>query len=175
MILFVVAIVFSCRKSAPDPILPPLSNSGSHTLGFFINNEVWVPYDRGTFEQHELPHPTLTEEGHLTISSTRIDEANNARNWFCLEIESGCNRPGIYPITNRSCKAPYQTYYYGDNKDRSEDIYYLDTLQPHFIEIQYLDTINKIIAGTFSFNAYSNKNKKLIKVRSGRFDLKYQE
>ena len=174
MIIFAVLVVFSCRKNAPDSILPPISSNGSHTLGFFLNNNVWVPYDRGMHEQHELPQPVLEHDGHLKITSTRIDEDNNARNWFCLEIEN-CKGPGKYHISNPSCKSAYQTFYYGNNKDKDDENYIIDTLQPHLMEIQYLDTNKQIISGIFSFDAVSQNNQDTIKVRSGRFDLKYRK
>jgi hypothetical protein len=174
MIIVTILVVFSCRKSAPETVLPLISNNGTHTIGFFLNSEIWIPYDRGKHEQYELPKPTLDKDGHLKISATRIDEKISARNWFCIEIDRGCKSPGSYPISSKSCKSPYQTYYYGRNKNRKEDIYSIDTLQPHFIEVLHLDTINQIISGTFQFDAFTQAGDS-IKVRSGRFDLKYED
>ena len=174
MIIVTILVVFSCRKNAPNTVLPHITNSGQHTLGFFVNNDIWIPYDRGSHEKHELPPATLDKNGHLKISSTRVDEENSARNWFCLEIESGCDGPGVYPISNRSCKSPYQTYYYGENKNRVADVYSIDTTHLNFIEIHHLDSDEQIISGTFAFDAYTESGD-TIKVRSGRFDLRYQK
>lgn len=174
MVIFaVVLVVFSCRKSAPELVLPPISHNGEQSLGFFLNGEVWLPYDRGNYEQHELPNATLSN-GHFKMSSTRIDEDNYARNWFCLEIESGCTRPGVYTISNRTCSSPYQSYYYGENKDKPQDIYQIDSIQPHFIEIIHIDTNKQTISGVFAFDAVSNAQD-TIRVRSGRFDLNFDK
>lgn len=167
-----VLLIFSCRKNPPGEILPAYTNSGKHTLGCFVNGEAWLPYDRGNHEQYELPKPSLSENGGLKISATRIDDKKSSRNWFCIEIYQGCLEEGIYPLSNRDCTSPYQTFYYGSNAGKSGEIYRLDTLSPHFIEITHLDEQKKIIAGKFEFTAIS-QNQDSIRVRLGRFDLNY--
>ena len=173
MSLVIIFLIFSCRKNPPSEILPSITETGEHTLGFFINGEPWIPYDRGNHEVFELPKPTLETDGALKISATRIDDSNSARNWFCIEIEKNCFNKGIYPLSNHLCTSPYHTFYYATNKDKSARYYQIDTLQPHFIEITHLDTVKQIIAGRFEFDAVSNQ-KDTITIRSGRFDLIYE-
>jgi hypothetical protein len=172
LILVILMVLVSCQKNRPETILPTATSTGEQTLGFLLNNEVWLPYDRGSHEVYELPKPSLSAEGQLKISATRIDETNNARNWFCIEVERGCAHTGIYPLTGETCHAPYQTYYYGANKDKTEEVYQIDTLQPHFVEVFHLDTLTKTISGLFQFDAISNQD--TIRVHSGRFDLNYE-
>jgi len=170
MSIVILMFFVSCQKQPPNQVLPKISNSGQHTLGFLINGESWIPYDRGYHEEFELPPAELSDNGSLKISATRIDDSNYARNWFCIEIEKGCFSPGRYPISNHLCTSPYQTYYYGKNKNDPSETFEIDISQPHFIEIETLDTINHYVSGTFQFDARSNL-KNSIKIRSGRFDL----
>lgn len=156
--------------SSENDILPEPSQEGKHTLGFNLNNEVWLPYDRGSHKEFELPQPQLGEDGSLSISATRIDEENGARNWFCIGIESNCDGPGIYEINNKSCTSPYQTYYYG-GVDKSSATYEIDQNKAHYIEITKLDLKSKIVAGLFEFTAYSEQGDTL-HFTEGRFDIK---
>lgn len=171
--LVLLVLFFSCEKNPPKHILPAKTHSGEHTLGFYIDGEAWVPFDKGSHKEFELPKAQLSEKGALKISATRIDDPNNARNWFCIEIADSCFGPGVYQLSNQVCTSPYQTYYYSTNKNRPGETYSIDTLHPHFIEITHLNTQKKIIAGTFEFTAISNKNAS-IKISGGRFDLPYE-
>jgi hypothetical protein len=170
MSILLLLVFGSCQKQPPKQQLPKISNTGKHTLGFLLNGESWIPYDRGYHEEFELPMAELSADGSLKISATRIDDSNYARNWFCLEINKGCFSPGRYPVSNHFCTAPYQTYFYGKNKNNPSETFEIDSRTPHFIEVETLDTIRYIVSGTFQFDAISNLGNK-IKVRSGRFDL----
>jgi len=170
MSILILMVFVSCQKQPPKQVLPKISNSGQHTLGFLINGQSWLPYDRGYHEEFELPAAELSDNGSLKISATRIDDSNYSRNWFCLEIKEGCFLPGRYPISNQVCTAPYQTYFYGKNKNNPSETFEVDISKPHFIEIETIDTNSHIVSGTFQFDATSNLNNR-IKVRSGRFDL----
>ena len=167
-----ILILIGCSKQPPTQKLPEETQIGANTLGFYLNGEPWIPYDRGRHEAFELPEPELTDEGALKISATRIDPGNSARNWFCIEIDSGCVRTGRYRLSSEICTSPYQIFYYGTNKDKSSESFEIDTLQPHYIEIQHLDKLNKVVAGNFELDAI-NQTGKRIKIRSGRFDLRY--
>lgn len=168
--LVAAGVILACRKDHPTTSLPPITKSGEHTLGFFANGESWTPNDRGNHKKYELPKARLTQNGKLKISATRIDESKSCRHWFCIEVAEGCFKPGRYPISNESCKSPYQTFFYGSNANQSAKIYSIDTTAVNYIEITYLNKKEKIVSGTFEFDAVS-ESQDTLKVRSGRFDL----
>ena len=171
MSILFLGFIFSCGKQIPEQELPAVTSSGKHTLGFYLNDEAWIPYDKGNRKMFELPQPTLTESGGVKISATRIDRKQHARNWFCIEIEKDCFSKGRYAIGSQFCTSPYQVFYYGTNKEKASEVYMIDTLRPHFIDIHYLSKKKKIIAGTFEFDAITENGDRL-EIRSGRFDLK---
>ncbi|MBD3636161.1 MAG: hypothetical protein HUJ25_02375 [Crocinitomicaceae bacterium] len=170
--IVVVGVIFSCRKNPPDSVLPPITKTGEHTLGFFLNNQTWVPYDRGNHEVFELPKPQLEEDGSFKISATRIDEDESCRNWFCIEI-SNFDGIGEYQLSSNECTSPYQSFYYGYHGNRAAKYYEIDDSKPHIMEVTFFDPKHKIIAGNFEFDAISNI-KDTIRIRSGRFDLVYE-
>ena len=51
-------------------------------------------------------------------------------------------------------------------------VYQLDSNQIHFVKLNKIDTVNKIIAGEFEFMAVNGK-KDTIRITKGRFDSKY--
>ena len=166
-------LLISCQKTPPGDILPPPSNTGEHTLGFFVNGEAWIPYDRGNHEVHELPKAKLTRDGSLKISATKVNDRLGCRHWFCIEIEQKCHGPGKYDLSNVECNSPYQTFYYGENRDKPGEVYELVPGQSHYIEITHLDHRKKIVSGLFQFDAVSEFEDTL-RVRSGRFDLNFE-
>ena len=173
-ITVLMIIMASCQKNPPGDILPPPTNSGKHTLGFFINGEAWVPYDRGSHEIYELPKAKLTENGGLKISATRIDDQKSCRQWFCIEIAERCKGPGVYELSSVDCNSPFQTFYYGSNGDTPGEIYQIDQNSPHTIEITHLNEMRKFISGIFELDLVSEDKSDTLEIRSGRFDLKYK-
>lgn len=173
-ITVLMMLMASCQKNPPGEILPPPTNSGQHTLGFFVNGEPWVPYDRGSHEIYELPKAKLTNEGHLKISATRIDDNLSCRQWFCIEIKDRCTSVGEYELSSIDCNSPFQTFYYGSNGNKPGIVYQIDESKPHIIEITHLDTQSKIISGTFESDLISEDTNDTLKIRSGRFDLLYK-
>ncbi|UKN00890.1 DUF6252 family protein [Paracrocinitomix mangrovi] len=163
----------ACSKTNSENILPDATSNGLHTMGFYLNGETWLPYDKGNYKDHELPHPTITNDGGLRISATRIDDQQSARNWFCIEVPQGCFEVGRYDLASEYCTAPYQTFYYGSNSHKSAEYYEIDTLSPHFIDITNYNKEDQIISGTFEFDAISAQ-KDTLQFRSGRFDLHYK-
>ena len=171
--IVLLVLIVSCQKNPPGEILPPPTQSGEHTLGFFANGEAWIPYDRGSHEMYELPKAKFSEDGSLKISATRIDDENSSRSWFCIEIAKRCTGPGKYKLSSNDCHAPYQTFYYGNSDKKPCEIYQLDESSEHYIEITYLDKREMTISGLIEFDAISNSND-TIHFRYGRFDLRYE-
>ncbi len=51
-------------------------------------------------------------------------------------------------------------------------LYYTDLMSSGELKINFLDSINRIVSGTFWFDA-KNSNGEIIQIREGRFDMKY--
>lgn len=161
--------ILSCEKQVTNNHLPVPTCEGKHELGFFVNHETWVPFDTDRYKEHELPKVKF-DDGLIRISATRVDEANYSRNWFCLETVNPNLESGAFPVKNETCKAVYQTYYYGPNKDKTSEIYTLKPNEKNLINFTCIDTVANIIAGTFELTA-QNELGETLSFTSGRFDL----
>ena len=164
----------ACTSENDFAVLPAPSEVGSHQMGFFLNNETWIPKDKGYHKDFELPIPSIDENGLVKISATRIDEGNHCRNWFCIEVLNSELKTGTFPISNETCKNVYQTYYYGDNKNLPSLTYDIIQSEKNEINFTKIDLEENIIAGFFSFKAVSNLSDTIV-VSQGRFDLKLKE
>lgn len=165
----VLILLFSCQKTADKNQLPVPTCEGKHQLGFFVNHEAWIPSDTEMYKEHELPTVKF-DDGLIRISATRVDEKSQSRNWFCIETENPELKEGKYKIANSTCKAAYQTYYYGANKEKESELYTLSQSSTNEIDFTCIDIKNGIIAGTFSFEAENSRGENL-RFSSGRFDL----
>jgi hypothetical protein len=171
LILFAIAILAlnSCKKDpTKNAVLPEATQEGNNTVGFILNDEVWVPYGdcktrcNKILARYGLPS---TEEfgidfqfgrekggkvSALTISSTLIGNITSTGN----KIDSiGVN-------------------FQGENSLGNTDRYSRMQSGSKFI-ITKIDTINRIISGEFEFilNEDSGSGKQII-LKNGRFDLK---
>jgi hypothetical protein len=169
LVLSVILLIFSCHKSGESGSLPIPTCTGEHELGFFVNQKVWTPYDKGLYKESELPKVSIKEDV-IKISATRVDESAYSRDWFCIEIKNPGLKTGSFNIHNKSCQAPFQTYYYGENKDLPSKVYRLDKSKAQEISITCIDLKKGIISGTFFFSANTFTGDK-IEVKKGRFDL----
>jgi hypothetical protein len=52
------------------------------------------------------------------------------------------------------------------------ELFYSDSINSGELKIDFLDTINRVVSGTFWFDAINSGGEK-VQVRSGRFDVKY--
>lgn len=173
LLITITIVICSCRKTPPENVLPPITESGKHSLGFILNGEPWVPYDRGNHEKNELPLAQVSDHG-LKITATRIDEENSCRNWFCIEVSNQQIEEGSFQLTNKACTSPYQSFYYGEKKHQIGEHYKMDDSALNELIIRKIDQEQRFISGTFSFRAISPQQD-TIKVTNGRFDLRYEK
>ena len=169
LLLSVVCIFLSCQKQSKKNSLPVPTCTGEHELGFFVNQKVWTPYDKGLYKDFELPKVKIND-GIIKISATRVHEDHYSRDWFCIEIKNPSMKTGTFNIHNKSCQAPFQTYYYNEKKDEPSRVYKLDKHKKHEVEITCIDLEKRIISGTFEFSASTLSDEK-IEITNGRFDL----
>jgi hypothetical protein len=181
-ILIVCAICFTqCKKNVPAPGLPPITEQGKNSFGFKLDGNTWVPfYNCGWFSG-----PTAA-----LIFYTNRDSVGNYV-WpvgFDLSAQRvSVNSTSYFEMKTRFSVFPYPTYisHTGNIFDSLEisfkkedccDTYSAFPLySPGTVMITKLDTTNKIISGTFSFNLYTyiGQNLDSVVITEGRFDLKF--
>ncbi|UZR99605.1 hypothetical protein [Chondrinema litorale] len=178
-LLFCLTNLNSCFLLLDDlPELPEETKSGLDTFGMLLNDEVWEPSVPGILV------PTSDTKGVIYNSdskSMRFFAKNNSKeNHEIIEFFiQDVNEEGVYEIKikNSIVDEPSCTdsTRYNPNTNNSydcEEAYKLLSNQSGIVNINFLDTINKIVAGTFEGELF-NKNGQKISITEGRFDFEY--
>lgn len=161
-IYFISCNEFSYSPPEPDwktdTTLPPITTIGANTSGCLINGKFWLvtptrkthgSYSRGSVSI-VLERSGNNEQSHITISS----------------VYNKIFVPGVYKYS-RDLGASYLTV---------GKLYrtYNDTNNIGYLNIIRLDSVNRILSGTFEIKGFSSSiNPNSISITSGRFDIKY--
>lgn len=168
----------ACKKSTLPSTLPPVTEAGNNTFGCKVNGQVWVPYFRcidlvaGATELTYNISPINTDSSlPLSIwldAGNHIDGESffSFRQNFSLSdhIYGPGNIIDSLLIDFNSGSAPTYSNF---------QIYQVSNT-PRYFQISKLDTINKIISGTFAFTLYTKVGVNTLDsvvISDGRFDL----
>jgi hypothetical protein len=164
-----------CKKDKLDPptVLPPITQTGANTFGCRVNGEVWVPFEKCGI-------------GSNPCGEIVVDIVRTSQNQLPVEIHIGAGqrkRDNTSTAFSIQTKTNQSIYSAGNKIDsvtinfRKNDgsLYYNYNYYSKIerFEITKLDTINKIIAGTFELTLYASPTDSL-KITEGRYDLKFQ-
>jgi hypothetical protein len=164
----------SCKKDpTKNAVLPEATQEGKNTVGFILNDEVWVPYGKcRTFgdpcekisARYGFPD---AEEFGIGFQFTREREKADKSSTLTIYNKIGAN---ITSLGNKIDSIGVN--FRGENSSGNIDSYTRLQKGSKFI-ITKLDTINKIISGEFEFilNEDTGSGKQII-LKNGRFDLK---
>ena len=168
-ILILLTVIFAgCENDQKVKQLPAETQEGKNTFGCYVENTIWLAendktcvlcqqnvnatYDPNTGETIIAAFKYKTDDGYENI---RLYSKNiNSSGDFALSID-----------INNSMTSYTKTQSNGTTTDK-----YLLVNQGN-LHISKLDTVNRIISGTFSFNA-SNGNT-TVSITKGVFDAKY--
>lgn len=159
-----------CKKeSITADDLPPITQTGANTFGCLINGKAFitdayagtssalaVEFDKGELRlQIHASNKKLTPLPVITIAAEGI------------EISSGITYKLYTQSTLNAASASYFTLRQGNSKQ-----YDISASSPGILKITKFDATQKIISGTFAFDAVTEDGKKAA-ITEGRFDLKY--
>lgn len=153
--------------------LPAATQEGKNTFGCMLNDEVWLPKNYNpygaipsSFYPTDISYDRKSKV--LFIFTNQRTKENNSRN---INLYSkNISTVGQYKLYLENLNKSTTSYYYRSAQQQQTSIYPIsDTINSN-LTITKLDTVNKIISGTFSFDFILNSN--IIKVRNGVFDLK---
>lgn len=171
--VFICLSGFHCKKDkTPEEQLPPETHSGSGTFGCLINGAVFLP--TGT----PLAGPILScgyqyiNGGYYFQLKARQDIGSQtltiALFTDSLEIEQGT----LLRLSQKNLSG----YAYGQHGhyevSSTPKLFYTDSINVGELKINFLDTINRIVSGTFWFDGVTADGEK-VQIREGRFDTKY--
>jgi hypothetical protein len=159
----------------PEPEeLPPITTEGLNTAGCLVNGELWLPKPGGGLK------PGIDCEYYPRI------EGSDPRSWGVLQLDLANYMKmdflylGFDSLFTTGKKELY--FNHGDLKmsgggggEYRNGATFWTTLNPNnYMTILKLDTVNNIISGTFQFDAINeNDDTDTIKIREGRFDVKF--
>jgi hypothetical protein len=163
------------KPKDPEPdTLPPITTEGLNTAGCLIDGEVWLPKPGGAFK------PAIDCEYYPRI------EGSDPRRWGVLQLDlANYNQSNYMYIGYDSLYTiGSKTIYLNGNsvsgsvgggaEFRTSQLFWTTKNINNKLIILKLDTINQIISGTFQFDAINeNDNNDTIKIREGRFDVKF--
>ncbi len=167
--------LFSCKKSGPSAVLPPITETGANTFGCNVNGQVWVPYFRCFNGGNELTYniQPIYDTSVLPIFIA-IDAGNyaNGETFFIFQQNSS-NSDHIYG-TGNIVDSLLIHYVAGSGTEYTN--YQINPGQnsPRYLQISKLDTVNKIVSGTFAFTLYGTSGINTLDsvvITDGRFDL----
>jgi len=176
---------FSC-----EPIgLPEITEEGKNTFGMLVNGEVWKRYyeiSLMTWGTRNLKVKYNSSTSDLSIQVYSSDLNDFVRFYFsdivgtgdyffdCVDDKLSCivESEGYFDCDNDAyflCSTMFQR---NQNTYNPEDFFLLLNKNESNLHLTKLDTINKIISGTFSVNLYNCKGK-MLEITNGRFDARY--
>jgi hypothetical protein len=165
-ILFVLLALISvkCSKSNFGDKLPPVTTFGANTFGCKVNGKVWMPYGGFGVDAltiNDISKSYLKPSAQLLVSNRKNGERSDI-DIMILNLKLIPYKYEIYNYLNTGLL-------YSDGSNSYEPF---DTFG--IVNITRLDTVAKIISGTFSFTGYTDKtHTKQVSITDGRFDLHY--
>ena len=187
--ILVLIITISCKKEREYVVvLPEESTTGQNTLGFLLNgSSVWSSIEHGTFWLYNKP------DDIPNATATLFHESSGNKNLQLSGAMAIKNNSSVV-ISNSSFQVAIQNYnlgtgnFYFDTSRLSSWVVFHDGITSKYynnytnsnfsVQINKIDTIQKIVSGTFSGNLYRKNGTTFslsdsISIQQGRFDITY--
>lgn len=176
-LILVAALAVVCLTSCQKQIssLPEQTQTGANTFGAKIDGSLWGPIGFGI-----VPTAPILEARFGGNNSIFI----NARNFGAEPTETemelylqNVQKPGMIYLNQNTSYYPSQSASYGyfiKRKVTPLDTWMTNSTLGGWVNISKLDIENKVISGTFEFQAQGQNGSPNISVTEGRFDVKIQ-
>lgn len=164
-------LMTSCKKEIEE--LPPATQIGANTFGAKVDGNFWIPQGFGPFPASNLLEARRLGPNFYINARNFSSSPNESEFEIFLKDVTGA---GTYPLNTtlggRSTAASYGFYVKRNFTPSSEWI--TSATYSGTVTLSLLDTANKIMAGTFQFDAVDIYGTRApIAVTEGRFDIKY--
>ncbi len=162
----------ACNKEVEE--LPPATQTGANTFGAKVDGKFWVPKGFGPFPANDILEARMTGTTHLLINARNFSSSPTETEFEILV--SGITGLGTYQL-NTTVSPPASTgygYYVKRNLTPLNE-WITSSSYTGSVTLTRLDTVAKVVSGTFQFNALNMYNSpQPISVTEGRFDLRLQ-
>ena len=144
-------------RNPPPPNLPPATQYGANTFGCLVNGQEWLP--QGSYTQPYVSCNYIN--GKLTLQANQVSSFGTQNIVINLTNVHSTGSHVLNP------KLSGQNVYY----DLFGKKFNCDSVTVGNLTMTRLDSIGRILSGTFYFDAIDSTSR--YKIRSGRFDLRY--
>lgn len=162
---------FGNKQADPQPakMLPPLTQQGLNTVGFLVNDSVWLP--QGNWTSTRLGgyyrYGSFVLFGNYSVGLEAKDPQS-----FGMTVGDARRGPGTYSLHvplgvalgGRTSSAGFS---------RRGKRFETDAKHPGTITITRLDSVQRIVSGTFEFTPIDRLSGDSVRIQQGRFDLQY--
>ncbi|MDU0371988.1 lipoprotein [Hymenobacter endophyticus] len=173
-----------CMKEAalPTPQLPAATQTGQQTAGCRVDGQLWVPAGGGLF----APNPisvTLRRDGtrrHLSVLLDRnpaTDDGLPNPNTLIQLYVPNVSGPGVFALDQpadprlTNSNPAYAAFWY--TAPSPDQLLITGPTATGQLTITRLDTVARVVAGTFQFRSREQAGPATVHVTDGRFDLTY--
>jgi hypothetical protein len=166
-----IFVLSACKKTVEN--LPPATQTGAHTFGARVNGNMWVPQGFGPFPANDILEAIFVDNGELTIRARNFSSSPTETE-FEIFVK-GVTGPGVYQLNrNAAYTSPAESYgYYVKRKLTPLNEWITGPSYTGTVTITRLDTVNRVVSGTFEFNAINLYNaSEPLTVTDGRFDIR---
>ncbi|WNB17140.1 hypothetical protein [Marivirga arenosa] len=164
IILTALIFITSCELLFdPEPELPPVTEEGNGTFGCKINGEVWLPDDRYLNSGGNILEAFLNRGIDMHIKALYEPKSQSLE----FTLRDIFNQDKSIQFYQQETEKSFASVSMEDNCNLKTDS------NSGYLEILKIDSINKIVAGTFEFIVFSDCD--TVEVTEGRFDLNYYE
>jgi hypothetical protein len=168
ILLFTTA---SCKKTIDE--LPPATQTGANTFGAKVDGKLWGPAGFGIVPTAPILAARYYGDGIIINAGNYSSSPTESEFEIYIQHLSG---PGVYPLNFDTQKYPNENgsyAYYVLRKLTPLNEWITGTQYSGSVNITLNDTTNRIISGTFQFNAMNLYGaQQQLQVTDGRFDIK---
>ncbi|WP_066756831.1 hypothetical protein [Crocinitomix algicola] len=166
MIIATVLLSVSCKKNKDKKLtLPPATQTGENTLGFLIDDQVWIANGGGYYPSFSSKSYNSGEDVFGMISYNTKNFNCTSRFFFTI---FNFNGTGTYTSNDIDL---YTSVFYGCSENFKYPGCKLDTSGINSITITYFSLTERIASGTFNLTLINPKNNEQVLIRDGRFDV----
>ncbi len=177
--MFLVSIISCCKDDLPDLNLPAKTAEGLNTLGFIVNERIWVNYGERCFlfggcSENKAQALLIKQPGgifELIISGAYTVRGKEVDQSFSIGGEN-ITTVGIYTLDiSKGEKMKFVANRYAHSRK-----YYVNSTQNYpVLVINRFDTVNNVIAGEFKGILYNPAEPSdIVEIKEGRFDIELE-
>jgi hypothetical protein len=170
--LAALVLFTACKKEVKE--LPQNTQTGANTFGAKINGQLWAPQGFGPVPANNLLEARMIGNDLLIDARNFASSPNETE--FSIRLVSVTDI-GVYTLnSNATHPSLVSSYcYYVKRNLTPQNEWITSTANTGSVTITKLDLTNKIVSGTFQFNALNIYNApEPLAVTEGRFDIKLQ-